>query len=299
MSTDFKGVFTALTTPFAEDGSIDEPRLRDNVSLAIERGIDGFAPCGSTGEFTSLSAEERRRVTETVVEAAAGRVPVVPHTGALTTAEAVSLSRHAADCGCAGVFAVVPFYEPIELDDAQTYYEALCGAVEIPVGVYNLPQASGLNFDPGWVAELAAELEPLSFIKESTGDFTQLGRLVRDHGDALTVFNGADTMLLAALELGAPAAIIGAPNIVPGECAAVYDAFASGNHSEATAALEAIYPLLQFLLSGGYYAALVKAGLEIVGRPAGYPRAPILPLGGERRAALKGLLAGITSSAAA
>jgi 4-hydroxy-tetrahydrodipicolinate synthase len=291
MSTDFKGVFSALTTPFAADGSIDEIALRESVSFAIEKGVDGFAPCGSTGEFTSLTERERMLVTEVVIETAAGRVPVVPHTGALTTAEAVRISRHAAQSGAAGVLAIIPFYEPIELDDVRGYYEALCDAVSVPVGVYNLPQASGVNLDPDWVGELAAELEPLAFIKESTGDYTQLGRLVRDHGESLTVFNGADTLLLAAFELGAAAAIIGAPNIAPAECAAVFDAFSEGRHEDAVAAVDDIYELLQVLLSGAYYPALVKAGLEIVGRPAGEPRKPVLPIRGERREALARILA--------
>lgn len=287
MPTDFKGVFSAIVTPFDANGEIDEVGLRAIVAEAIEGGVAGFAPTGSTGEFTSLSEAERKRVVEIIVEEAAGRVPVVPQTGALTTAEAVSHSKHAAEIGAAGVFAIVPFYEPLELDDIRGYYEAIAAAVDVPVGIYNLPLASGVNLDPDWVGQLAEEVEPISFIKDSTGDLTQLGRLVKDHPERLTVFNGADTMLLAALDLGADAAIIGAPNIVPAEVGSIYAAWRDGRHEDALAETDRIYPLLQFLLSGAYYPAIVKAALALLGKPGGEPRLPVLPIRGDRLEALR------------
>jgi 4-hydroxy-tetrahydrodipicolinate synthase len=290
MSTSFGGVFAAMTTPFSADGSLDLDGLRALVDRLIDNGVDGLTPNGSTGEFTSLSHDERKRVVEIVVEQADGRVPVIPHTGALTTAEAVELSRHANDVGASGVLAIAPFYEPIALDEIEGYYRAISDAVDIPVGVYNLPPATGINLEPSFIAQLAREIEHVSFVKDSTGDLTQLGRLVHDHGDVVTVFNGADTLLLAALGAGAPAAIIGAPNLVPAETAAVYDAFVEGRDADARETLARIYPVLQFLLSGGYYAALVKGGLEILGDSAGAPRLPILPLRGEMLVELQEIL---------
>ena len=291
MSTEFRGVFTAMVTPFGSDGGLDEEGLRQGVDRLIDAGVDGLTPNGSTGEFTSLSHAERKRVVEIVVAQTAGRVAVVPHTGALTTAEAVELSRHASDVGADGVLAIAPFYEPIELDEARGYYEAISDAVSVPVGVYNLPPATGVNLEPAWVAQLAADVEHVSFVKDSTGDYTQLGRLVTEHADVLTVFNGADTLLLHAFDLGVPAAIIGAPNVVPVETAAIYDAWAAGRMDDARTTLHDIYPVLQFLLAGGYYAALVKGALQLIDVPAGDPRLPILPLRGERREELRRILA--------
>jgi 4-hydroxy-tetrahydrodipicolinate synthase len=299
MSNELRGVFSAMVTPTRVDGSVDEAELRNVVDRAIEQGVDGLVPCGSTGEFTSLTNAERRLVVETVIDQAAGRAAVVPHTGALTTVEAVGLSRHASDAGATGVLVIAPFYEPLELDEIRGFYEAVSDAVEVPVGVYNLPPATGINLEPAWVAQLASEVERVSFIKDSTGDFTQLGRLVADHGDQLTIFNGADPLLLHAFDLGVDGAIIGAPNLFGAECAAVYDLWAEGRHEEARATLQRIYPVLQFLVSGGYYAALVKGGLELLDLPAGAPRLPILPLRGERLEQLRGILATIGSQVAA
>jgi 4-hydroxy-tetrahydrodipicolinate synthase len=299
MSTSFRGVYAAMTTPFAPTGELDEPALRGLVDRLIDNGVDGLTPNGSTGEFTSLDIEERQRVVEVVVEQAAGRVPVIPHTGALTTAEAVTLSEHAAGAGASGVLAIAPFYEPIALDEVRGYYQAISDAVAVPVGVYNLPPATGLNLEPGFVGRLAREIENVSFVKDSTGDLTQLANLVRDHGDVLTVFNGADTLLLSAFAAGVPAAIIGAPNLIPAETAAVYDAYAEGREIDARVALDEIYPVLRFLLSGGYYAALVKGGLDLMGAPVGHPRLPILPLRGEMRAELGEILAARSPAPAA
>jgi 4-hydroxy-tetrahydrodipicolinate synthase len=299
MSTNFAGVFAAMTTPFAADGSLDLDGLRQLVDRLIDNGVDGLTPNGSTGEFTSLTHEERKQVVEVVVEQAADRVPVIPHTGALTTAEAVELSCHANDVGASGVLAIAPFYEPIALDEIRGYYQAISDDVSIPVGIYNLPPATGVNLEPAFVAQLAREIENVSFIKDSTGDLTQLARLVHEHGDVVTVFNGADTLLLAAFGAGVPAAIIGAPNLIPAQTTAVYDAYADGRDDDARAQLREIYDVLQFLLSGGYYAALVKGGLELLGQSAGAPRLPILPLRGEMLEELETILAQLARAKAA
>jgi 4-hydroxy-tetrahydrodipicolinate synthase len=298
VATDFRGVFSAMATPFDASGEIDEATLRTSVDRAVEAGVDGLAPCGSTGEFTSMSDDERKRVVELTIAAADGRIPVLVQTGALTTKSAVDHSRHAAESGAAGVFAIPPFYEALELDDIRGYYEAIAAVVDLPVGIYNLPQGSGVDLDPDWVGDLAREVEPISFIKDSTGNFGQIARLAADHGDFLTVFNGDDTLLLPSLLAGADGSLIGALNLVPAECAALYDAHAAGNLEGAQETYRRILPVLRFLVSGPYYSAAVKAGLDALGLSAGSPRPPVLPLGGERLATLQGILSEISPATA-
>jgi 4-hydroxy-tetrahydrodipicolinate synthase len=299
VATDFRGVFSAMATPFGADGEIDEAKLRASVDRAVEAGVDGLAPCGSTGEFTAMSDDERKRVVELTVAAAHGRIPVLAQTGALTTKLAVEHSRHAAEAGAAGVFAIPPFYDPLELDDIRGYYEAIADAVDVPVGIYNLPGGSGVDLDPDWVGNLAREVEPISFIKDSTGSFPQIARLAADHGDVLSVLNGDDALLLPSLIAGAHGSLIGALNLVPAECATVYDAYLAGNLEEAEETYLRILPVLRFLVAGHYYSAGVKASLDILGFPAGNPRLPVLPLGGERLEALKGILGAISPAGAA
>jgi 4-hydroxy-tetrahydrodipicolinate synthase len=294
MATELRGIYSAMVTPLTADGeAIDEAGLRAIVDRTIEGGIDGLVPCGSTGEFTSLTVDERRRVVEIVLDQAAGRVPVVPQTGALTTKEAVALSAHAAEHGAAGVLAIPAFYEPLGLDEIADYYRAVDAAIDIPIAVYNLPQATGANLEPPFLAKLAGEIPSVQYVKDSTGDLTQVARLVHDYADDIKVFNGADTLLLPALEFGAAGAIIGAPNIVPRQVADVAAAVRAGRHDEALEKSRDIYGLLQFLVTGGYYAALVKAGLDLIDQSAGPLRRPVAPLEEDRREELAGILRAI------
>jgi len=148
MTTQLRGVLTALATPFTADGTIDEASLRILVNRSIAGGVHGVVACGSTGEFSTLSSSERRLVVEIVVDQVAGRVPVIAQTGATSTAEAVRLSRHAQSAGADVVMTVAPYYEPLTIDETLSYLRAVAGSVDIPVMLYNLPVATGVDLDP-------------------------------------------------------------------------------------------------------------------------------------------------------
>jgi 4-hydroxy-tetrahydrodipicolinate synthase len=285
------GIYSAMSTPFADDGTVDDQRLRQLVDTTIEAGVAGLVCCGSTGEFTSLTDAERRHVVEVVIAHADGRVAVVPQTGAAATAQAVELTRHAAESGADGVLAISPYYEPIGLDEIQRYYEALSAAAELPIVIYNLPVGTGQNLKPAFVARLAREIEHVGYVKDSTGDFTQLGQLVTDYADDIEVFNGGDTILLPALELGVYGAIVGSANFVGVECCQIATAFSEGRLDEALEIFKHVYPVMQFLTVEGHYAALVKGALELIGEPAGTPRPPVEALRGDVRDRFAAVLA--------
>src|ERR671923_122944 len=146
MSEPFHGVLPALITPFTEDGAaIDTQALAANVERLIGAGVGGLVPGGSTGEFTTLTNAERREVVETTLAAAAGRVPVVAGTGALSTRETVELSVHAAQAGAAAVMIVPPFYDALSWHELLAHYTAVAKAIDIPIMYYNLPSASGVK----------------------------------------------------------------------------------------------------------------------------------------------------------
>src|ERR687884_687944 len=142
MSEPFHGVLPALVTPFTDDGeAIDTGALAALVERLVGAGVGGLVPGGSTGEFTTLTNAERRRLVEVTVEAAAGRVPVVAGTGALSTRETVELSVHAERAGAAAVMVVPPFYDPLGWRELQAHYGAVADAIDIPIMYYNLPAA--------------------------------------------------------------------------------------------------------------------------------------------------------------
>jgi len=292
MTTQLRGVLTALATPFTADGTIDEASLRILVNRSIAGGVHGVVACGSTGEFSTLSSSERRLVVEIVVDQVAGRVPVIAQTGATSTAEAVRLSRHAQSAGADVVMTVAPYYEPLTIDETLSYLRAVAGSVDIPVMLYNLPVATGVDLDPDTVGALAREVENIRYIKNTTVDMAQSARLIHNHGDVISTFVGWDSLLLSALAEGAAGVMAGTANVVPAELVAVYDAVSTGNLGQAREAWARVYPLIDAIMAQPFIPA-VKAGLAAVGFPVGKPREPVAGLDPAAAARIAELAAGL------
>ena len=277
MTSPLSGVLVALATPFTADGSLDVSRLRELVDRTIDGGIHGVVACGSTGEFSALTVDERRLVVETVVDQAARRVPVVAQTGSTSTTEAIALSRHAQSVGADVIMPVAPYYEPLSLAETTNYLRRVAGSVEIPVMLYNLPGATGVDLSPDVVAALAREVGNIRYVKNTSPDMAQAAQLIHHYGDLVGTFLGWDTLILSSLVSGAAGVMAGTANVVPAEIVAVYDAVKAGDLEAARGAWARIYPLLDAALSVNYIAA-VKLALEAAGFPAGSTREPVLPL---------------------
>lgn len=294
---ELSGILSALVTPFDDDGRVDDRLLRAVVDRSVEGGVGAVVACGSTGEFASMSTDERRHVVETVVDQAAGRVPVVAQTGGLTAAEAVAHSRHAERAGASVLMLVTPFYEPLSMEETLRYLRTVAGSVGVPVMLYNLPPATGVNLDPDTVGRLAREVESVRYVKDTSGDLAQLGKLVRYHGDVVSAFVGWDSLAFAALCDGAAGAMCGTANVVPAELVSVQRAVAAGDLYRARAEWERIYPLIDTMLSTAFVPA-VKAALAAHGIPVGSPREPLAPLDAEAAARVASLVAALSEPVA-
>ena len=284
MSEPFRGVLPALITPFTDDGeAIDTSALAANVDRLLAGGAAGLVPGGSTGEFTTLSHAERRQVVEVTVEAAAGRVPVVAGTGALSTRETVELSVHAEQAGAAAVLVVPPFYDPLSPRELLAHYTAIADAIEIPIMYYNLPSASGVTLTAAQLREL-----PIGSLKDTGGDAVAATELIQTGGP--TLLNGWDTLTFAALAAGVRAVVWGAASILPAQCVELHRLLIDDIDLPAARELWArLWPLCRFLESQSYPAA-VKAACRLVGDATGPVRAPLLPLDDHAIAELAGLL---------
>jgi 4-hydroxy-tetrahydrodipicolinate synthase len=286
------GILSAMATAFTADGAhVDEAGLRDLTEWTINAGAHGLVPAGSTGEFATMSGDERRTVVEVVLDQAAGRVPVVPGIGAMTTREAVALAKHAEGAGATAVLAVAPYYEPLEVPEVKRYFYDVADAIAIPLVVYNLPVATGVNLTPDDIREMATTCENIRYVKDTTGDLTQAARLINHHSDVVTTFVGWDTLLFASLVEGAPGSIVGSANVNAPQLVAMYDALQAGRLEEARQIWAREYALMNFLVSGGYVAG-VKGALDAVGRSAGPARQPVAPLSEERAKELTAILGG-------
>ncbi|MFI7067979.1 4-hydroxy-tetrahydrodipicolinate synthase [Kribbella sp. NPDC050124] len=277
MSARLSGVLSALLTPFDNDGAVDEATLRRVVDRNIEGGVHGVVACGSTGEFTTLSASERRHVVETVIDQTAGRVPVVAQTGAQSTAEAIELSRHAEQAGASALMIVAPYYEPLTIDETKRYLRTVAASVNLPIMLYNLPIATGVNMTPALVGELAREVENIQYIKDTSGDIAQAGQLIHLYGDVIATVVGWDALALAALAEGAAGIMAGTANVLAAELVSIHAAMSEGDLHRARRVWDQIYPLVDAIMAAPF-APAVKAALGATGFAIGNPRLPANPL---------------------
>lgn len=286
----FHGVLPALITPFTEDGAaIDGPALAAIVERLIDAGVSGLVPGGSTGEFTTLSSDERRELTEITVAAAAGRVPVVAGTGALSTAETVDLSVHAERAGAAAVMIVPPFYDALSWRELLAHYTAVAERIAIPIMYYNLPSASGVTLSADQLRELGRAAH-VTALKDTGGDAVAATELIQAGADGPTLLNGWDTLTFAALAAGVRAVVWGTATILPEQCVELHRLLIDEIDLPAARALWArLWPLCSFLESQSYSAA-VKAACALLGDTTGPTRAPLLGLDADATAQLAGLL---------
>jgi 4-hydroxy-tetrahydrodipicolinate synthase len=290
MTAELRGVLTALATPFGADGAIDTKVLCRLVDRSIDGGVHGVVACGSTGEFAAMTDAERRLVVETVVEHVAGRVPVVAQTGATSTSLAIELSRHAQEAGVSAVMVVAPYYEPLTPEETIDYLRTVAAAVDIPVMLYNLPSATGVNLSPETVGQLAREVENIRYIKDTSADMAQAGQLIHTYGDVVGTFVGWDSLVLAALTEGAAGVMAGTANVMPRELVSIHDALAAAELDRARSEWDAIYPLMDAIMSAPFIPA-VKAALNALGFPVGDPRAPLHALDTARAGRIAALAA--------
>lgn len=290
MGTEFTGILAAVATPLTADGSeVDAEGVRRQTEHILAGGVTGLVPGGSTGEFTTLTTSERKQVTELYLEASAGRVPVVPGTGALSTTATVELSRHASRAGAAAVMVVPPFYDAPSWEELLAHYGAVSDAVDVPVMYYNIPASTGVDLSAEQLAELARETGVSSY-KDTGGDAPKFTAVLQHHAADITALNGWDTLTFDSLAVGAPAAVWGTASVIPRLCTGLYDALTVRGDLQAARELwDKIFPICRFFESHNY-ACAVKTGLELVGVDAGPTRGPVLPLAAEQREELQRLL---------
>lgn len=285
----FRGTFTVLITPFTADGSaVDVPALKRLVNWQIEQGIHGLIPLGSTGEFLSMTPDERRQVIEVCVAEARGRVPVLIGTGAEWTRDAVALAREAETMGADGVMVIPPFYSSPTEDELFEHYRRIGEAISLPIMIYNNPATANVDLLPKTVARLS-EIDNVLYIKESTLEVTRVRDIVELCGDRMIVFAGI--LGYESFWLGAQGWVAVCSNLIPQESARLFELVADHSDRDGALALyRRILPIVRWV-GGHRYVAASKAGLAMMGLPVGDPRAPRLPMPQSDVAELRAVLA--------
>ena len=284
----FAGLSVAIVTPF-RDGSVDTARLREQVEFQARAGTTCICPVGTTGESPTLTHEEHERVIAESIEAAAGRLLVMPGTGSNSTAEAVRLTKYAAKAGANAALVVGPYYNRPTQQGIYEHFKALAEAVDIPICVYNIPARTGRNIEPETILRLA-ELPGIAMVKEATGSMDQASQVLA--ATDLTVLSGDDSMTLPLLAIGGRGVISVVGNIVPADMKALCDAFDAGDLARARALHHRLFGLCRDLLGLASNPIPIKAAMAMLGRDTGDVRLPLVSLEPPLAARLRQVLVG-------
>lgn len=237
----FRGSIVALITPF-RNGAVDEKTLRNLVDWHIDQGTHGIVPVGTTGESPTLTHDECKQVIEIVVDAVAGRIPVIAGTGSNATAEAIESTEHAKKAGANAALVVTPYYNRPTQAGLYAHYKAIVDAVDLPVIIYNIPGRCVIDMGVDTMSELA-KLPNIIGVKDSTGDMARPILTTDACGERFCQLTGEDATTLAFLAHGGDGAISVTANVAPRLCADMYNAWERGDHKEALAIHRRLMPL--------------------------------------------------------
>ncbi len=276
----FKGIFPALVTPFTSDSRFDEAAYRALIRHVLPH-VNGVVPCGTTGEFSYMSFEERKQVIEVCLDEVNDRVPVLAGTGMPSTRETLALTEWARDAGVSGALVVAPYYLKPSFNEVYDHYRAL-DKLGLPLVLYNIPQCSGTHFR-WWTAEgMAIDLENVVGIKDSSGDLPFMEAMFEKVKGKIGIFVGHDEVVQAALAAGADGAILASANLIPDLWQKVYQATLAGDLATAQAWQQKVQKLVRIVVRCSSTQA-VKEGLRMMGVDVGDSRHPVMPGGGFRR----------------
>jgi len=275
------GITCPIVTPFDDSSEINETALTDLLNHLLENGIDGVFPCGTTGEFASLTPEERRRVHELTVEHVDGEVPVLAGAAATTVEEAVEYAEHAAKIGADAAVVTEPYFHgPNAPAGNQRFFEAVADRSPLPVLLYNIPPCTGGSIALETITALA-DHENVIGIKDSSGNLEYLLSSIRETPEEFVVLQGYDNLLVPALRMGADGGLNALSNVVPAQYTDLYESY---DEDRGAAIQDTIAPLFGACASYGFGPA-TKTALEYRGViPSDAVRPPLVAVpddGGE------------------
>ena len=272
----FEGSFVALVTPFKDDESLDEAKLKELIEFQIDGGTHGIVPCGTTGESPSLSDEEHDRVIELTVETVNGRVPIIAGTGSNSTTRTLRATEHAKAAGADAALIVTPYYNKPNQQGLYAHYMKIADSVDIPIVIYNVPGRCGTDILSETVAQLA-EHPNIVGLKEATGELKRASEVVSMCPDDFVVLSGDDINTLPILSVGGKGVISVVANVNPTDIAETCNAFKVGNIELAR---KLHYKTMQLAVDLFIETNPIpaKTALMLMGKLNGQLRLPLAPL---------------------
>lgn len=291
--TKLKGVFPVLVTPMLDQETIDWEGFKKNIEYFINEGVAGIAINGSTGEFVSLTKDERFKAVEVAVAQIRGRIPLIVGTAAETTADAIEYTQQAEKAGADASLLINSYYAHPKEDEIYAHFKAVAESVTFPVMIYNNPFTSGVDISTETILRVGRDVENITHIKESSGTIGKARDIARQGKGFIEVFCGSEDLAIESFLIGATGWISVSGNIVPRLVTDMYNHVQKGELDEAWKLYDKLLPLCEFLEGSGKYVQIAKRAMELKGLAGGPCRLPRLPLNEEEDAKLKELLASL------
>lgn len=280
----FKGCATAIVTPFRENG-VNWKEFEKLIENQIANKIDALVVCGTTGESSTMTLEERKETIKFAVEVVHKRVPVIAGTGSNCTKSAIEMTKFAESVGVDGALIVTPYYNKTTQEGIVAHYEAIEKETNLPIILYSVPSRTGVNILPKTCQELS-KLKNIVAIKEASGNLSQVAEIANLCGDELNIYSGNDDQILPVLSVGGIGVISVLSNIMPEFTHTMIEDFLGGNLEKAKKAQIEAIPLVKALFSE-VNPIPVKAALNLQGYDCGVPRMPLLEMSTQNQEILK------------
>lgn len=271
----FTGCGTAIATPFNDDG-VNLKEFARLLESQIQNHVDAIVVCGTTGESSTMTKDEKIQIMKCAVEISNGRVPIIAGTGSNNTNQTVEMSKIAEEIGVDGLLIVTPYYNKTTQEGLMKHYEFIAKEVKLPIILYNVPSRTGLNISPSTCLELS-KINNIVAIKEASGNLSQVAEIANLCGDNLAIYSGNDDQILPVLSLGGKGVISVLSNIEPQLTHDMVISFLEGNISKSIELQLKSIPLIKALFSE-VNPIPVKAALNMIGYDFGTPRLPLVEM---------------------
>ena len=280
----FKGCGTAISTPFDENG-VNVKEFEKLIEDQIHNKVDSIIVCGTTGESSTMTKEEKKLAIECAVKTSNGRVPIIAGTGGNNTKQVIENSKLAESLGVDGLLIVTPYYNKCTQVGLIEHYKAIAKSVSLPIILYSVQSRTGVNIEPKTCLELS-KIDNIVAIKEASGNLSQVAEIAHLCGENLHIYSGNDDQVLPVLSLGGLGVISVLSNVKPEYTHNMVQNFFDGNIKKATEMQLRALPLIKALFSE-VNPIPVKAALNLQGYNFGIPRLPLTPMTEEKLEVLK------------
>ena len=275
----FKGCGTAISTPFDENG-VNVKEFQKLINNQIENGVDSIIVCGTTGESSTMTEEEKEIAITCAVKTSNGRIPIIAGTGGNNTLKVIENCKKAENLGVDGLLIVTPYYNKCTQQGLIEHYKIIAKNTFLPIILYNVPSRTGVNILPATCLELS-KIDNIVAIKEASGNISQVAEIAHLCGDNLHIYSGNDDQILPILSLGGLGVISVLSNIKPKYTHEMIENFFNGNISEAIQMQLNAIPLINALFSE-VNPIPVKSALNYIGYNFGIPRLPLTKMSTEK-----------------